>query len=144
MMHFRARGVAVQSDKIFLAHHLGGKGHYFLPGGHIEDGEAARRTVEREYLEETGLTVTATDFLFASEHAYVDEQGQHAEINLIFKVEGDIPTEPTSAEEHLEFVWVAAADLHTINFLPTQFIPPLVAYIEGRAVPSFHSTIRKE
>ena len=39
-------------------------GVYCLPGGKIEDGETGEEAVVRELLEETGLEVTETRFLF--------------------------------------------------------------------------------
>lgn len=49
-------------EKILLTQRAD-NGHWCLPGGHMESGESASETCEREVFEETGLTVRATRLL---------------------------------------------------------------------------------
>jgi ADP-ribose pyrophosphatase YjhB (NUDIX family) len=51
--------IAVEGDKLLLVRrgHDPEAGRWSVPGGRVEAGETVRRAVEREALEETGLTV---------------------------------------------------------------------------------------
>ena len=66
----RACGVLVENEKILMIKHrgLGEKGYYWIPpGGGVESGQSAEHTITREFLEETGLEVEVSDFLFINE-----------------------------------------------------------------------------
>ena len=52
-------GVVIHESKVLLARHTygSGKGRLIVPGGYVEHGETPQHALEREYLEETGITV---------------------------------------------------------------------------------------
>lgn len=84
-VRIRACGVLVENDAILLVKHEGLGPAGFLwnpPGGGVQFGETVEQTVEREFLEETGLTVHTEKFLVFSEHI---GDGLHA-LELFFKV----------------------------------------------------------
>ena len=129
-----ARGVFIREGHVLMCVDVAG-GYSYLPGGHVEPGEAAARAVERELLEETGWEAEVGGFLFAAEHRFeqasrkkVGRVMQKHEVNLVFHVErlivpdgvaADVAGDPgllrvPSAEVGLEFRWVelaAAVDL---------------------------------
>jgi len=81
----RVCGILIESDKLLLLRHKGIGEDGFLwspPGGGVEFEEKAEVALEREFFEETGLSVQVNDFLFTNE--YIDLQ--HHAIELFFKV----------------------------------------------------------
>ena len=65
--------------------------YFFLPGGHIEDGESTMTALLRELNEETGVSnFKATSFVGVCENVFSQEEGisQH-ETNIVIKV--DVP-----------------------------------------------------
>lgn len=66
----RACGAVIWQGQILMVRHVhDGRDYWTLPGGGIKWFEAPARAAEREVLEETGLSVTARRFLFASTSA---------------------------------------------------------------------------
>lgn len=126
--HYLARGIVYKNGMVLLAHQKGAE-HTFLPGGHIGMGEKAEAALEREILEELGKKATVKQFIGALEAAWSENGQAHHEINLLFEVE--IPNlvssePPRSLEEHLEFMWVAPAELKAQNLLPEPLVECLV------------------
>lgn len=84
-VRLRACGLLIENDQILLVKHVGLGEAGFLwnpPGGGLQFGESVRQAVEREFVEETGLVVEASDFVHFSEHI---GDGLHA-LELFFNV----------------------------------------------------------
>ncbi|MFH1335140.1 MAG: NUDIX domain-containing protein [Candidatus Zixiibacteriota bacterium] len=96
----------------------------FLPGGHIEFGEAARFALVREIEEELGLSVEVGQLLGVIEHKWSTDYHLSHELNLIFSIsceELKSDHSPESREGNLEFLWHPLNDLKSVNLKP----PPL-------------------
>ena len=120
VFHYLARAVISAGSSIMVARQIGA-GHTFLPGGHIEFGEPARKALRREICEETGLSVEIGTFLGAVEGAFEQDGQAHAEINLVFASHlpnADANSVVKSNENHLEFFWVPRAEVAAWNLLP--------------------------
>ena len=65
----RTCGLYQQDNQLLLVNHHGlyNRDFWAPPGGGLEFGQSATSNLEREFLEETGLTVKAGEFLFACE-----------------------------------------------------------------------------
>lgn len=132
--HYLARAIIRDGEFVLLAH-LHGADNTFLPGGHIESGEAARPALARELREELNVESEIGRFVGAVEHAWQDGQAQHCEINLVFEahVSGlratSQPVVGTDAEPGLEFRWVRVAELLANNLQPS----PLIAWLQSMA-----------
>ena len=59
--YFTVCGIVEINGKILLVRHTYGtaEGRILVPGGYVEDGELPSKAIEREVLEETGVTANA-------------------------------------------------------------------------------------
>lgn len=65
----RVNGILIEDNKILMVKHLMGEGKFFwsTPGGGMKFGANAMDNLKREFLEETGLEIEVSDFLFVNE-----------------------------------------------------------------------------
>jgi 8-oxo-dGTP pyrophosphatase MutT (NUDIX family) len=118
-IHVLARGLLTCGDDIILCQ-LKGEDWYFLPGGHVEDGESARASLKRELGEEIGGEgYVVGDILGVCENLF--SRGENAfqhEINLVFQVE--VPPDAVVAlkEDHLQFHRVTKEAFADTKVLP--------------------------
>jgi 8-oxo-dGTP pyrophosphatase MutT (NUDIX family) len=123
-----ARAVIQKGNKYLLAKQRT-EPNTFLPGGHLEPGEYAKKALRRELREELGLEVTIGDFVGVLEHKFTDKQGQdYEEINLIFETEIDEES-PVSKEDHLEFIWSSTSEFKERTLLPSSLPELLKKYM---------------
>ena len=137
-----ARGVYVRGDSLLLCHSTGAD-NTFLPGGHVEFEEGARRALCREIDEELGVAARAGDFLGCVEHSFLQDGVRHCEINLVFEV--SIPgladgADPESMEGKLEFLWVPLEGLGDSRLEPSALIELLPEWLSGRYAGGWAST----
>lgn len=68
-LRVRASGLCWMDNRLLLVNHtgLGRPSFWAPPGGEILFGQTAGQTVEREFLEETGLLVRINRYMFAGE-----------------------------------------------------------------------------
>jgi ADP-ribose pyrophosphatase YjhB (NUDIX family) len=139
-----ARGVCVRSGKLLLCRSRKRK-LWYLPGGHVDFGEAADAALEREIREELGLKSTAGRFLGAVEHAFRQSGKAKSEISLLFQlsipgIHTDRPVLP--AEPKLAFRWMPLSELARIRMEPSPLGQQLPAWLR-RSGAGWASTIRR-
>ena len=128
--HYRVRGILVVGDNVLLARRIGAHNTY-LPGGHIERGEAAESALVREIYEEIGKKATVKKFIGAVEHVFPAARLDNHEINLVFEIEipgFDSAKPPQSLEDHIEFIWSELSDLKRNNLQPYPLIECLISW----------------
>lgn len=131
-IHLIARGLLMREGEVVLCRAKGSK-WFFLPGGHVEDGESARTALLRELKEEIGGGgYRITSFIGACENIFSLEEDvfQH-EMNIIFKVYVPGEVNISSKEDHLEFITVAKNELKDYKILPTTLKDNLIEWIEN-------------
>lgn len=83
--HVGAYGVLIQDNKILLIKKSRGayKGKFDLPGGGIEFGEKAEEALKREFIEETGITLSNYSFVGYNEYFsdYFNESGESRQLH---------------------------------------------------------------
>lgn len=137
-----ARGVCLKEGALLVCQPAKG-GRCYLPGGHIEFGETARKALEREVLEEMGCAATAGEFIAVTENTFLQKGEPHCEINLLFAL--DIPSissdvAPAAVESWIAFRWVpfTEAALREANLLPAHLISDLLTHLSGTPTLPFH------
>jgi 8-oxo-dGTP pyrophosphatase MutT (NUDIX family) len=118
----------IEYDRHFLLAHEINAPNTFLPGGHLEPGETMEQCLNRELLEEVGLTAEVGAYLGAVEHMWGEPT--EFEINHCFEIDSfplDRHEPVISRESHLEFLWVHEDDLEAQNLMP----PPLIGLLRG-------------
>jgi 8-oxo-dGTP pyrophosphatase MutT (NUDIX family) len=124
-IHVLSRAVVIDQDQILLCKTVGlSPDFFFLPGGHIEQGESAENAVLRELLEESGFTFSIRRFLGLLEYSF--EPGKNSichshECNLIFEahtpdVQANHPM--PQVEERIELFWIPLTQLSNIDLRP--------------------------
>ena len=139
---YRVAGLIVQNGKVLLQKPLNDDG-YSVPGGHPHLGETAAEALEREYLEETGMTVRAGRLMAVGE-AFFPWGGRPChQIGLYFAAsildahdrpaEGSFPGVDELGGERidLDFVWVPLEKLDSIKLYPPQVRDALLRPGEG-------------
>ncbi len=83
-IRIRVCGLCWKDNQLLLVNHHGLYNHDFWapPGGGMEFGQTAASNLEREFIEETGLTIQVNEFLFSCEFIHPP---LHA-LELFFKV----------------------------------------------------------
>ncbi len=117
-----ARCVLVRDGRVLLCQNVK-HGYFYLPGGHVEFGEAAARAAERELAEEIGVRVQVGELALVSECAFQAKRAHH-EINLVFHAEPRQRwpkelTAPRSRESSIAFHWIDLAAAQDLDIRPT-------------------------
>ncbi|MBL8764616.1 MAG: NUDIX domain-containing protein [Phycisphaerae bacterium] len=114
------RGIARRENSVLLCRSTTG-GYFYLPGGHVEFSESAATAVQREFFEETGLSVRVGCIGWAEEHVFEANCRIHHEINIVFHVEhvnGEWPDQVRSMESNIAFEWVDIPRLRSVDIRP--------------------------
>ncbi len=126
-IHVLARALIIQGDSVLICKR---NNLYFLPGGHVENGESVIQALEREFIEELGGFQHSTPIhIGVCEHQFDFKNGaiQH-EINHVFVTEVAANVVFESRESFLSFEKIKISDLSTIELLPAQLKPALVKW----------------
>lgn len=125
-----ARAVILRAGRILVARDV--TTHwYFLPGGHVESGEAVETALLRELSEELGSAATVVGFVGAVEFGYSSGGRDRHELNLLFEARLDAAA-PGSREAHLEFCWIPVNELSGTELRPEPLKTGLRQWAENR------------
>ena len=145
-IHVLSRAVIIDKNKIFLCKTLDLEiNFYFLPGGHIENGESAEKSLLRELQEETGFGCHIKKFLGCLEYSF--EPGHSSichnhEYNFIFEAESQhlkSDKKISCPEKHIELVWIPIASLAEIDFRAEPLRKLLPEWLSGDTKNKFMS-----
>jgi 8-oxo-dGTP diphosphatase len=119
-----ARGLIRHGHRLLACKNTA-RGYYYLPGGHVEPGEAASVAIAREIMEETGEIAHVGPPLFACEVLFKDREKNRHEFNIVFHVElgkkrpGTIPPTILSKEKGIAFEWIDQAAVVDMDLRPS-------------------------
>lgn len=132
-IHLLARGILIQKEKIVICR-IKNTDKYFLPGGHIEDGESVQAALVRELREEIGDRIyEVSSFIGVCENVFSVQEGlmQH-EVNIVFEVSVPQDLKIDSQEDHIEFLNVPIKDLKNYNILPVSLKEGLFEWLDSK------------
>ncbi len=118
----RTRGVIVHDGKILVVKHSHDHSFYALPGGHLEWEEDVKNSLEREIIEELGVTPEIGRLLFVNNFI---EEGIKQSIEFFFEIKNSADyldvgkLKGTHSHELAEICWVSKEDKK--NILPQKF-----------------------
>ena len=124
-IHVLSRAVVIDKGQILLCKTIAlNPDFFFLPGGHIEQGESAQQALLRELREESGFNFSIRRFLGCFEHSF--ELGKNSichshECNLIFEATSEelkIGQSLAQVEDHIELHWFPLCNLKDIDLRP--------------------------
>lgn len=132
-IHFLARGLLITKEGNIILCRAKGKEWFFLPGGHIDNGESSREALIREIHEEIGdIGQKISSFIGISENIFQYDEGslQH-EINIIFEV--DVSREEVESQrDHIEFVTIRSKDIKDTKILPEEIKEGILSWLKTK------------
>ncbi len=118
-----ARGLILRRDAVLVCRNVK-HGYCYIPGGHVEPGEAPDLALSREFSEEAGLgDVLIGQCLLIEEMRFIQRGKPKHELSIVFHVElpnrmGDGCPEVKTQELGISFEWIKLSDLAGTNLLP--------------------------
>lgn len=144
--HLGVYGVLIQHDHILLIQKARGphKGKWDLPGGSIEFGEEPEHTLQREFMEETGLSPikgsirTAISYTIVYQYAENQMEELH-HIGIIYDVElPDVQSAIKADGDGQDSLGAKWVPLKTLGVLP------LTPFVEMMMEPMLHEEAEGE
>jgi 8-oxo-dGTP pyrophosphatase MutT (NUDIX family) len=127
-----SRVIIIQNNAILVCR-AEGKGHYFLPGGHIEFGETTEQSLVRELKEESGLDLTVGEYIGSLENFFTQNGEKHHEYSFVFT--GSLKTDTVSSlESHISFTWIPLDQLTVTNIQPEQLKNRVILWLDDQKV----------
>jgi 8-oxo-dGTP diphosphatase len=114
-----ARALLIQHGRILLCRSIAGD-YYYLPGGHVDFGEPAAAALERELMEEGGISARASGCLLVHESTFETRGRKQHELNVVFHVELESPAADAikSLEPEIELIWLDLAAIVETDLRP--------------------------
>jgi 8-oxo-dGTP diphosphatase len=109
---------------------------FFLPGGHVENDESARKALQRELKEEIGLEQCKIgSFIGACENIFfLENQDRQQELNVVFLVSISENILINTIEDHLEYVAVFKKDLLNYDIRPIALKECIINYFNDEKI----------
>ena len=133
---YRTGAIIVRDSKMLFVKSMYG-GYYYMIGGGVHLGETSKNGVEREVLEETGVSCTAKNLAITCENFFIGSDGaidgkecHTLEYYYIMDVSEDCKFRDTN-DEGEKLVWVSIDELASNDIRPAFLKDKLKTVIEG-------------
>ena len=124
-----AKGVIIENGELFVMHHLGTDGaYYLLPGGGQRSGESLIAAVKRECFEEAGIQVSVGDVIFVRDyiednHEFAGRKPGFHQVEIMFRCEilddSDAGNGEQMDERQIGVSWLPLDDLDQYPLYPS-------------------------
>ena len=148
-IHPLSRGIILLDNHLLVCTNPKAKKKYFyLPGGHIEEGETAKMALIRELKEETTLDFQIDTFLGVFEYSFTPDEKESIchthEYNFIFKATSPqlslSKAVPEPEKESVCFEWISLSNLSQHKIFPEGLVPALPSLLKGPQENNFFFT----
>ena len=115
-------------------------GHFFLPGGGLEQNESISQALHREIFEEMGIDSQIGNLVGVFENFWQREKKVHHEI--LFLMEAKISSydyDVVSQQDQIEFSWVSRKQFEDLFFLPHQLKQIVCEFLDNGYLKSIYS-----
>jgi 8-oxo-dGTP diphosphatase len=119
------RGIVINNDKILLCKNLK-LGYYFLPGGHIEEGETPEIAFKREIIEEVGKVTLHVDKITEFENTFTQEGKEFSEVVYLYAATLENYDDIKSLENHIAFDWINIPDITKVDLRPQKIVQEIL------------------
>ena len=147
-IHILSRAVIIDQNYILLCKTLDiDFNFYYLPGGHVENGESVEAALLRELLEESGAVCTTKRFLGCFEHSFkpgTNSICHNHEYNFIFEAESNslkLHNTIPQLEDHIQLMWIPFAKIDQIDFRPVPLKRLLPRWLNANSNNMFESVM---
>ncbi|MCM3337500.1 NUDIX domain-containing protein [Paenibacillus sp. MER TA 81-3] len=116
----RVSGILIVDNHLLLQQHDGGD-YWYLPGGRVEMFETSEEALRREFIEETGITITSAKLQWIVEEMYAIGDRQMHEIGMYYcidTIDHDDRLMETSQEAGYINDWIELDRLDACKIVP--------------------------
>ncbi len=126
------RAIIVQNNNILLCKNIKNPAHsyYFLPGGHVEQGESPEKALEREVHEEIGREILAIKKIVEFENVFEEDGKTYDEYTYVYLTTLKDYKNIEGLEGHLAFEWIPLNIVMNIDFKPEEARANIIKSIE--------------
>ncbi len=131
LFNVRVYGILMNENRSLLVSDEFIRGQYItkLPGGGLEIGEGTRDCLQREFLEETGLSVTVGEHIYTTDFYQLSAFNQRDQIiSIYYQVHHDGPVQLEVKQQQFDFAPHQIADplgeSEVFRWIPQEMIHP--------------------